>query len=178
MEKMISLTTSLLDKAAAALFAAALAINFANIIGRYLLHAPLFWAEEVTTLLVIWSICLLSFRLTIKGEHLVTDILRPYLPASLQRALLIICSAFVLVVALYLAWQAYLVVDMVSRFEQVTTVAELPKSMANGAILLAFVLAAAGTTLRLLYLLNPANPLPSTDPVEVAELVGKPEAGK
>ena len=35
----------------------AIAINFANIVGRYVFSAPLPWAEEVLSFLVIWGVC-------------------------------------------------------------------------------------------------------------------------
>ena len=34
----------------------AIAINFANIVGRYAFLAPLPWAEEVLSFLVIWGV--------------------------------------------------------------------------------------------------------------------------
>ena len=178
MDRFLRLMVTGLDTMAAFLFACALLINVGNVIGRYVFHAPLFWAEEVTTLLVIWSIALLSFRLTARGEHLVTDVLRVFLPEHLQRALLVLVNVFVLVFVSYLAWQSYLVVDMVGRYGQVTTVAELPKSVANGAILTLFVLAALGAVVRLMQVMNQARPLPTTAPTEVAELLATPEASK
>ena len=36
----------------------AVAINFANIVGRYVFLAPFDWAEEVLVFLVIWGVCL------------------------------------------------------------------------------------------------------------------------
>src|SRR5690606_67233 len=120
----------LLAQAASICFAAALILNFANVVGRYVFHAPIFWAEEVTIILIIWAVCLMSFRLTLRGEHLVTDILRPYLPVSMQKVLVTMTTLLGMVLSIFIVFYAFKVVDLVHRMGQVTVVAELPKSVA------------------------------------------------
>ena len=34
----------------------AIAINLANVVGRYVFAAPVFWAEEVLMFMIIWGI--------------------------------------------------------------------------------------------------------------------------
>ncbi|TDN48182.1 TRAP transporter small permease [Azoarcus indigens] len=178
MEKLSRGLITLLNAAAGLLFAAAIAINFVNVVGRYVFHAPLFWAEEVTTLLVIWSVCLMSYRLTANGEHLVTDILRPFLPASLQRALLLAVTAFGVAATGFVAYYAYVVVALVARLQQLTTVAELPKEVANGSILACFALALAGSLVRLLQMADTRRPLPGAEPAEVDDAILATEGAK
>lgn len=149
-----------LDQGAAICFALALLLNFANVVGRYLFHLPIFWAEEVTIILIIWSVCLMSFRLTLFGDHLVTDILRPYLSPGCQKLLLFATTALGAVLSAFVAFYAYKVVDFVGRLGQVTIVAEMPKSWAYSSILVCFSFVVVASALRLLALLRGASLCP------------------
>lgn len=138
-----------LDILSGALFAMAIGLNFANVVGRYAFHAPIFWAEEITTLLVVWAVCLLSFRLTYRGEHLVTEVTPLFLPPRVVWVLRILATALCSAAAVFLGFYAYRIVEMLSRLSQVTIAAEIPKALANGAILAAFMLAALGGVCRI-----------------------------
>ncbi len=63
----------------------AIAINFANIIGRYVFLAPLPWAEEVLVFLVIWGVCLGASAVTYDNRHLDMDLFAARLPAEAAR---------------------------------------------------------------------------------------------
>lgn len=138
-----------LTKLSALCFALALAINFANVVGRYVFHMPIFWAEEVTIILIIWSVSLISFQLTVKNEHLVTEILKPYLSSAMQKAVLIFTTILGIGISLFIVYYSFLVVELVARLGQVTTVAEIPKSIAYSSISVMFVFAAVGGVIRL-----------------------------
>ena len=58
----------------------AIAINFANIVGRYVFSAPLAWAEEVLSFLVIWGVCLGASAVTYDRRHLVMDLFSASFP--------------------------------------------------------------------------------------------------
>ena len=146
----------ILDQGAAVCFALALLLNFANVVGRYVFHTPIFWAEEVTIILIIWSVCLMSFRLTLFGEHLVTDIVRPYLSRQGQTVLIFVTTIFGAALSAFVAYYAWKVVDFVGRLGQVTIVAELPKSWAYSSILVAFSFVVLASVFRLLALLRGA----------------------
>lgn len=146
-----------LTKLSALCFALALAINFANVVGRYVFHMPIFWAEEVTIILIIWSVSLISFQLTVKNEHLVTEILKPYLSSGMQKALLILTTSLGVVISLFVVYYSFLVVELVARLGQVTTVAEIPKSIAYSSISVMFAFAAVGGVLRLVDIIKNNN---------------------
>lgn len=169
MQRLSSLIIQVLDLLSGSAFAAALLINAANVAGRYLLHSPIYWAEEVTTLLIIWSVCLMSYRLTLRGENLSADILKPLLPRSARRWVAFVLAAVGTALCGYFAYNAYLVVELVARFSQVTTVAEIPKEYVNGSILAAFVLACLSGVARSISLLLSDQLLNASDPVEVQD---------
>ncbi len=173
MHRLTNLITQALDLLSGGAFAAALVINAANVAGRYLFHSPIFWAEEVTTLLIIWSVCLMSYRLTLRGENLSADILTTILSKSAQRWLAFVLAIAGTALCGYFSYNAYLVVELVARFSQVTTVAEIPKQYVNGSILAAFALAFCGGVVRSISLLFSDKILNAVEPVEVQDaLVG------
>ena len=63
----------------------AIAINFANIVGRYVFLAPLPWAEEVLVFLVIWGVCLGASAVTYDNRHLDMDLFAARVPAEAAR---------------------------------------------------------------------------------------------
>lgn len=152
--RLIGFVLRVFDAAAALFFASALLINFANVVGRYAFHSPIYWAEEVTIILIIWSVCLMSFKLTLHNEHLVTDILRPYLPERWQIVLAAVTTAWAVALSVFIAYYAFVVVQMVARMSQVTTVAEIPKSLAYSSILVCFVLVIIAAMLALIGIFN------------------------
>src|SRR3954451_8393527 len=56
------------------IFLAAAFINIANVIGRYVFSAPIFWAEEVLVFMVIWAVFLSAIAITFNGGHLSMDL--------------------------------------------------------------------------------------------------------
>ncbi|WP_254870372.1 TRAP transporter small permease [Celeribacter sp. HF31] len=169
MQRLSDVFTQLLNLLSGVAFAAALLINAANVAGRYLFHSPIFWAEEVTTLLIIWSVCLMSYRLTLQGENLSAEILKPILPRAALRWVAFVLAAAGAILCGYFAYNAYLVVELVARFSQVTNVAEIPKQYVNGSIFAAFVLACLGGIVRSLSLLVSDQLLTASEPVEVQD---------
>lgn len=59
---------------AAFLLLGAIAINFANVVGRYLFLASIYWADEAMVFLVIWSIFLAAVAVTYDGSQLTMDL--------------------------------------------------------------------------------------------------------
>ena len=57
------------------LLLAAIAINVANVIGRYVFDAPVSWAEEVLSYMIIWGVFIAVGAITYQGLHLRMDLL-------------------------------------------------------------------------------------------------------
>ena len=68
---------------AAILLLGAIAINFANVIARYLFLASIYWADEAMVFLVIWSIFLAAVAVTYDGGHLTMDLFSTQAAAAL-----------------------------------------------------------------------------------------------
>jgi len=50
-----------------------IAINFANVIGRYLFQAPIIWAEEIMIYIMIWAVLAGAVLVSWDGNHLKMD---------------------------------------------------------------------------------------------------------
>src|SRR5712691_2929535 len=103
---------------AAFLLLGAIAINFANVVGRYLFLASIYWADEAMVFLVIWSIFLAAIAVTCDGSHLTLDLFSTRLPPRAQRALDAAIAAACLVTFAFMTWQAWTVVRTLARNDQ------------------------------------------------------------
>ena len=95
---------------AALLLLAAIAINFTNVLARYLFLASIYWADEAMVFLVIWSIFLAAIAVTYDGSHLTMDLFSARLPPRWQRTLDTAIAAVCLATFAFMAWQAVTVV--------------------------------------------------------------------
>jgi TRAP-type C4-dicarboxylate transport system permease small subunit len=127
---------------AAVLLLGAIAINFANVVGRYLLHASIYWADEAMVFLVIWSIFLAAAAVTYDGSHLTMDLFLARLPARAQRALDGAIAAVCLATFAFMAWQAVTVVRTLMRNDQRSIALDIPMAVPHAALLAGFVLSA------------------------------------
>jgi TRAP-type C4-dicarboxylate transport system permease small subunit len=107
----------------------AVLINAANIVGRYVFAAPVAWAEEVLSFLIIWGVCLGASAVTYDRRHLVMDIMAGAYPPALRRA---IDGAILLAVVgfcSFTAFQAWKIVQIMARNGQVSVTAEIPMTV-------------------------------------------------
>jgi TRAP-type C4-dicarboxylate transport system permease small subunit len=109
--------------------AAAVLINAANIVGRYLFSAPLAWAEEVLSFLIIWGVCLGASAVTYDRRHLAMDIMmggyRPFVRRLVDGAILVTIVGF----CSFTAFQAWKIVQIMARNGQVSVTAEIPMTV-------------------------------------------------
>jgi TRAP-type C4-dicarboxylate transport system permease small subunit len=125
-------------------------INAANIIGRYLFSAPLPWAEEVLSFLIIWGVLLGASAVTYDRRHLAIDIFVSLYPAWMRRVLEGAILATVVGFSGFAAIQAWKIVQIMARNGQVSVTAEIPITVPYFGFVVGFtmiVLAAIATTL-------------------------------
>ena len=63
----------------------AVAINIANVVGRYVFSAPIFWAEEVLVFILVWAVFLAAATIIYRGEHINMDLFYAEAPTPLKR---------------------------------------------------------------------------------------------
>lgn len=125
---------------AACLVLFGIALNFANVVGRYVFSAPIAWAEEVMIFGMIWIIFLGAVLAERDNEHLKIDLLAPMLPPPLRKAHQVVVAAIVCAVVGFTAWQSFLVTELFADLGDRSTVAGIPKWLTHGAITVGLVL--------------------------------------
>ena len=120
------------------LILAGVALNFANVVGRYVFSAPIIWAEEVLVFIMIWCVMLGATLVTWDDQHLRMDAVHHLTPPRVRRWLnLITTLAFVGAGAFVLA-QSLRVLLLAARTGQRSVVADLPMVIPFAAIPLSF----------------------------------------
>lgn len=130
------------------LLVAAVAINVANVIGRYVFFRPIAWAEEVLMFIIIWGIFISAGSITYQGLHLRMDLLvinvrgkfRAFL-GGLTVALALLCSLFMIV-------QTFRIVRIYAASGETSITAGVPLVYTHAALFVGFVLMAVAATLR------------------------------
>jgi TRAP-type C4-dicarboxylate transport system permease small subunit len=117
---------------------AGLAINLANVIGRYAFGFSLHWAEEVLVYLMIWGVFIGVAAVAYKGEHLNMDLFsssmgRPWstIINACMVLILLLCCGF----AISQSWK---VVSLFVQAGQVSVAAGIPKAIPHAALLVGF----------------------------------------
>jgi len=133
---------------AGVLLLAAIAINFTNVIARYLFLASIYWADEAMVFLVIWSIFLAAVAVTYDGSQLTMDLFSTRLSPRWQRALDGAIAMVCLLTFAFMAWQALAVVRTMMRNDQRSIALDIPIAIAHAALLVGFVLSALVVAVR------------------------------
>jgi TRAP-type C4-dicarboxylate transport system permease small subunit len=148
---------------AAVLLLAAIAINFANVVGRYLFLASIYWADEAMVFLVIWSVFLAAVAVTYDGSHLTMDLFSGRLPPRWRRALDGVIAAVSLVTFAFMAWQAMTVVRTLMRNDQRSIALDIPIAIPHAALLVCFTLSALVIAVRVTFGRRIVKPMSADD---------------
>ena len=121
---------------------AAILVNFANVIARYVVLRPFPWAEETMQFLDVWMVMLGAAVVTRNGEHLRMDALFLFVPAGVRRALEAVNTGLGVAICLYVVVQALDVVRLLSSTGQRSVIARVPMNAMYASVLLGFGLSA------------------------------------
>ncbi|OGA56367.1 MAG: hypothetical protein A3G81_34400 [Betaproteobacteria bacterium RIFCSPLOWO2_12_FULL_65_14] len=123
-------------------------ITFANVVGRYVFGAAIYWAEEILVFIVIWGVFVGLIAVTYRGDYLTMDLFTAGLQGRPKRLL---NAAIVLVLVLccaYAALQSWRVVTLFIQSDQRTVSAGIPKAIPHAALLVGFVLTPVAALIR------------------------------
>lgn len=134
---------------------AAILVNFANVIARYVFLRPFAWAEETMQFLDVWMVMLGAAVITRNDEHLRMDALFLFVRPGVRRALTILNTLIGIGISLYVVIQALEVVQLLSSTGQRSVIARIPMNVMYTSVLLGFGLAAAFPILTWLRRRNP-----------------------
>ena len=131
------LITSVRAIVGAAIFVS-IAINFANIAGRYLFSTPLIWAEEILSYLMVWSVFLGAVLVTWEGRHIRMDLISASIPSPAKELLNALTVAVFAAVCGFMVVQSWTVISITRQMDQRSVAAEIPMALAHAGVLLGF----------------------------------------
>ena len=104
----------------------AVALNLANIVGRYVFFAPIASAEEVMLFLFVGTVFLGNSYVGWKGRQIRMDVFLHALPAAWRRWLDVLADLAVIVVSIVIIVVGWPAIQMLAEFDQRSQVAEIP----------------------------------------------------
>ncbi|MFM9885755.1 MAG: TRAP transporter small permease [Burkholderiales bacterium] len=126
----------------------AIAINIINVIGRYVFSAPVPWAEEVVSYMIVWGVFVGIGALTYQGAHLRMDLLVLNLTGLGARliggftvVLIVICAAFVI-------RQSLQILELYTMTGETSMGARIPLVYPHAALLVGFFFMAVAAIVR------------------------------
>jgi len=125
------------------------AINIANVIGRYLFGYAFFWAEEIMVFITIWGVFIAVAAITYKGDYLNMDLFSRALKGRARAILNSVIAIVLLACCGFMIAQSYKVVTMLAQAGQVTVSAGIPKAIPHAALLTGFVLTVLAIIVRI-----------------------------
>ena len=152
-----------------------IAINFANVIGRYVFLEPIIWAEEIMIYIMVWTVFVGAVLVSYEGQHLKMDFFSIMLPSPWKEIINFIATSAVLVVCVFVIPQNWTVVQLMWNNDQRSVVAEIPMVIPHFALLLGFVLIFVAVIVR--FRSHVKGEL-SSEVDEIVEEYGADEAGR
>ena len=127
---------------------AGVALNLANVIGRYAVGKPIFWAEEVLVGMVIWGVFFGAAVVSWRGDHLNMDLFYARLGRSSRFVINCFISSVMVGICLFVAWQSWTILQMFYQTDAVSAGAQIPKIIPHSALLVGFLLSALAVIVR------------------------------
>ena len=135
---------------AALLLLASVAINFANIIGRYFFSVSLHWAEEVMLFLMIACVFLGTALVGWGGRHIRMDVIISLFPPPIRHMLEVFAELVTIATAVLVAIFAWPAVRMLIAFDERSQAANIPLVIPQAMLPIGLSLMALLIALRLL----------------------------
>ena len=117
-----------------------IAVNFANVLGRYLFLAPIVWAEEIMIYSMVWMVFIGAVLVSWDGHHLKMDFFSIMLPSPFKEIMNFSGVFCFLIVAIFVLPQTFTVTELMFNLDQRSVVAEIPMVIPHFAILLGFIM--------------------------------------
>jgi TRAP-type C4-dicarboxylate transport system permease small subunit len=110
----------------AVLMLIAVALNAANIVGRYVFFSPIASAEEIMLFLLVGTVFLGNAVVGFEGKQLRMDVILHALPPALRRGFDVAADLTMIAVCVILIVLAWPAVSMLAEFDQRSQSAEIP----------------------------------------------------
>jgi TRAP-type C4-dicarboxylate transport system permease small subunit len=127
---------------------AAVSINVTNVVGRYVFDAPVSWAEEAMSYMIIWGVFIAISAITYQGNHLRMDLLVMNVRGRLAMAIGALTVTLIIACSVFVMSQSIQVVKLYAMTGETSMGARIPLIYAHAALLVGFFLMAAAAIVR------------------------------
>ena len=126
-----------------------IAINFANVVSRYLFGHALFWAEEVMVFITIWGVFVGMGAIAYNGDHLRMDLFSARIRGAWRPALNGFMTLVLLAGCAFALAQSFRVVALFVETGSVSVSAGVPKAIPHAALAAGFALTILAVVVRI-----------------------------
>lgn len=127
----------------------------ANAFGRYVLHAPIIWAEEVLGYVLVWIVYLGAVDVTRDDSHLSMDLITQALKPRWRLPVVLLRNLVFLAVCALIVYQA---IGSISQFSYYSQIAGLPMNVLHTVIPVSFALMFLLVAARCIRIVSTADP--------------------
>ncbi len=135
--------------ASGTLLIGSVAVNFANIIGRYFFSVSIQWAEEIMLFLMIGCVFLNCGLVGWSGRHIRMDAIISLLPRRLHSIVELVCEIVLIVTCIGVTILAWPVVSMLAELDQRSQAANIPLVFPQAMLPIGFLLMSFLVAIRL-----------------------------
>ena len=129
-----------IEVALALAFILAVALNFANVVGRYLFGISLLGSDEVQIFIMVGMTFLGAAVVTRRNQHLRMDVLVQFLPVPVQAWLRVTEQVLLVALAGFVLTQSYFYARQMLRIGRTSDMAGVPMWIPHGMVALGFAL--------------------------------------
>jgi TRAP-type C4-dicarboxylate transport system permease small subunit len=139
-DKALDRLTRVIELALALAFIIAVALNFSNVVGRYLFGRSLLGSDEVQVFIMVAMTFLGAAIVTRRNEHLRMDVLVQFMPDTVRLGLRIAEQVVLIALAYFVLSQSYFYATQMLRIGRTSDMAGVPMWIPHGAVVLGFAL--------------------------------------
>lgn len=134
--------------ASGVLFLIACALNIVNVVARYVFSKPIFWAEEMLTFIVIWTVYIVAGSITYRGAHLNMDLIYSSMNWYWKRIINIAVLACLIAGSIFTVTKSWQVVALHVKNHSVTAGTDIPLWIPHSALVFGFSFIAVAAIVR------------------------------
>ena len=150
MVKAVRVIITLTRAAAGILLLCSVAINFANIIGRYFFRVSFPWAEEIMLFLMVGCVFTGCCAVAWEGRQIRMDVVVSVLPAKVRNLLNLLSELVLIATAIAVTVFAWPVIAQLAAFDQRSQAANFPLAIPQAMVPIGYSLMALLVSVRLL----------------------------
>ncbi len=144
---------------------ASVALNFANVIGRYVFLRPIIWAEEVMVYAMIWMIFLGAGLAAWEQNHLRMEALHDAMPPTVRRVVDTLIGLVSAATGLYIIYLSAEVLQRMLTANQKSVAAGIPMVIPFAAVPIGFAIIIVTSLIRIVRPVERARELDTDRPL-------------